>query len=205
MSARYGVCPNITGKIMIMENIKNNIAEKIKSHFEEVTVKHYPGNRIDFFTKKESIPALLLYLKEEMGYNHLSHISCVDWLEEKEFEIVYIVWSYTDKIKILVHTRVNREKPVMENIDMIWRQANTYEREMKEMYGIDFPGLEAPEEFLLEDWEGPPPMRRDFDTEAYARDKYWERPGREDARDVRETITERTGEELPDFAKKYKR
>jgi hypothetical protein len=66
-------------------------------------------------------------------------------------------------------------------------------------------GLEAPEEFLLEDWEGPPPMRRDFDTEAYAADTYWERPGREDAQDVRETIEKRTGEVLPDVAKKYKR
>ena len=188
-----------------MEEIKKAVIEKITTHFREATAQQHNGNRVDFFIGKEEIPAILFYLKDEMGYNHLSHIACVDWLEEKEFEIVYIVWSYTDKIKIFVHTRVDRENPVMDNVDMIWRQANTYEREMKEMYGIEFTGLEAPEEFLLEDWEGPPPMRRDFDTEAYAREKYWARPGREDARDVRETIIERTGEELQDFAKKYKR
>jgi len=40
----------------------------------------------------------------------------------------------------------------MDNVNMIWRLANTYEREM---YGIEFTVLEAPEELLPEDWEGP--------------------------------------------------
>jgi NADH-quinone oxidoreductase subunit C len=82
---------------------------------------------------------------------------------------------------------------------------NTYEREFKEMYGIEFEGLEAPDEFILEDWDGPPPMRRDFDTAAFAKDVYSERTGREDAKDVRETIAKRSDEEIPDFAKKYSR
>ena len=93
----------------------------------------------------------------------------------------------------------------MDNLDMIWRQANTYEREIKEMYGIEFPGLEAPKDFLLEDWTGMPPMRRDFDTASYAKDTFYNRPGREDARDVREEIARRSGEDIPDFAKKYSR
>jgi len=189
----------------MMEEIKSTIIQRIKTHFSDATEKEYPYNRVDFSVKKETIPAILFYLKDEMGFKHLSHISCVDWLEENEFEVVFIVWSPTDKIKVFVHTRVDRENPVMDNVDMIWRQANTYEREMREMFGIQFTGLEAPEEFLLEDWEGPPPMRRDFDSEAYAANTYWERPGREDAKDVRETIEKRSGEILPDFAKKYTR
>ncbi|HHJ09863.1 MAG TPA: hypothetical protein ENK25_03115 [Bacteroidetes bacterium] len=44
------------------------------------------------------------------------------------------------------------ENPLMDNVNMIWRLANTYEREM---YGIEFTVLEAPEELLPEDWEGP--------------------------------------------------
>jgi NADH-quinone oxidoreductase subunit C len=191
---------------MTMEELKKNTLQKITDHFNEVTVKEYAGNRVDITVPRKTVPAILFYLKDEMGYNHLSHISCVDWIEEKEFELVYILWSYTDKLKLFVHTRVDREKPVMDNIDMIWRQANTYEREIKEMYGIHFEGLQAPEEFLLEDWQGPPPMRRDFDTHAYAMKTFWDRQeARKDAQDVRETITKRTGEELPDVAKKYTR
>lgn len=188
-----------------MEEIKSRLITRVKTSYPEAVEKDHQGNKLDFSIRKEAIPSILLYLKEEMGFIHLSHIACVDWLEEGEFEVIFILWSPEEKVKIFVRTRVNRENPVMENIDMIWRQANTYEREMKEMYGIEFTGLVAPDEFILEDWEGIPPMRRDFDTGAYVEDTYFERPGREDARDVREDIAKRTGEDLPDFVKKYSR
>ena len=68
----------------------------------------------------------------------------------------------------------------MDSIHLLWGQAWTYQREMKEWYGIDFPGSpRVDEEFVLEGWEGPPMMRRDFDSLAYSDATYTERPGRE--------------------------
>ncbi len=190
----------------MMKELKENIIGRIKTNFADAVEKNgFNYNRLDFTVKKETIPSILFYFKEEMGFKHLSHITCVDWLEENEFEIIFILWSYTDKIQVYIHTRLDRDNPVMDNVDMIWRQANTYEREMREMYGIHFTGLEGPKDFLLEDWQEQPPMRRDFDTAAYAEKTFWHRPGREDAQDVRETIANRDGEEIPDFAKKYSR
>ena len=188
-----------------MQELKEKLIASIKASFPEVREKDYPGNRLDFTVDKQFVVSILTYLKEDLGYIHLSHIACVDWLEEGEFEIIFIVWSPEDKIKVFLRTRVDRENPVMPNIDMIWRQANTYEREMREMFGIQFEGLVGAEEFVLEDWQGPPPMRRDFDTEAYADETFFHRPGREDAGDVREEIIKRSREEIPDFAKKYSR
>lgn len=188
------------------KKIKNKIIKRVKTNFKDARDRNdFKYNRIDFSVKKETIPSILFYLKDEMGFIHLSHISCVDWLEEGELEVVFILWSPEEKIKVFVRTRLDRDNPVMDNLDMIWRQANTYEREMLEMFGIQFTGLVAPDEFILEDWQGPPPMRRDFDTEAYSNETYFHRPGREDAEDVRETITKRSGEDIPDFAKKYSR
>jgi len=185
--------------------MKNRMIDQIKSAFTDVADKEYDGNRLDITVKKEAVPSILLYLKDSMGFRHLSHIAYVDWIEQGEFELVFILWSPKDKVKLFVHTRIDRENPVMENIDMIWRQANTYEREIKEMLGIKFTGLVAPDEFILEDWDDIPPFRRDFDTLEYVNRTFWHRPGREDAQDVRSTITERSGEEIPDFAKKYSR
>lgn len=188
-----------------MKELKIKLTSQIKSHFPEVKEKDYEGNRLDFAVRKETVSSILVFLKDTLGFKHLSHISCVDWIEDNAFELIFIIWSPTDKLRVFVRTRIDRDTPVMDNMDMIWPQMHTYERELKEMYGISFEGLEAPDEFLLEDWDGPPPMRRDFDTEAYAHDTFFERPGREDAQDVRETLTKRTGEDLPDFAKKYSR
>ncbi len=188
-----------------MKEIKAKLIEKIGGSFDNVSAKDHDGNRLDFHVDTNVIPQILTFLKVNMGYIHLSHISCVDWIEDGEFEIVYIVWSPTEKLKIFVRTRISREKPLLPNIDMIWRQANTYERELREMYGVEVDGLVADKEFLLEDWEGMPPMRRDFKTEEYAQDTFWSRDGREDAVDVREEIIKRSREDIPDFAKKYSR
>ena len=47
-------------------------------------------------------------------------------------------------------------------------------------------------------------MRRDFDTAKFALEHYKDRmDARQDAKNVRETITKRSGEDLPDFAKPY--
>ena len=162
-------------------------------------------NRIRVDVDNNLVSSVLLYLKNQQGFIHLNHISCVDWIEDNQFELVYIVWNPKTKLTIMVHTRIDRNNPVMENIDTIWDQAHTYEREIREMYGIEFPGLNAPKEFILEDWSGMPPMRRDFDTKKYAKETYETRPGRENARDVREELMKRSGEELPDFAIKYSR
>ncbi len=191
-----------------MENLtkENNVIEVLKQKFgEKINARIQREKRVIVETDKDTIEQLLLFEKENMGYKHLAHISCVDWLEENEFEIVYITWSPEEKINILNKIRINRENPVAPNIDYIWRQANTYEREMREMYGIEFPGLVGEYEFILEDWNDKPPMRRDFDTLEYVMKTYTFRPGREDAKDVRETIANRTGEEIPEFAKKYSR
>jgi NADH-quinone oxidoreductase subunit C len=68
----------------------------------------------------------------------------------------------------------------MESIHEIWPTAATYQRELREMFGIDFPGSpRLHEEFILEGWNDIPPYRRDFDTLKYAQANYRDRPGRE--------------------------
>ncbi len=180
----------------LIHNLKEvfEIDAKIKNDFQ-----------IEVEAKKELVSSILLYLKNQHGFIHLDHMSCVDWIEDEVFELVYIVWNPNTKKTVLLHTKIDRNKPEMENIDTIWDQANTYEREFREMYGIEFPGLVAEREFILEGWTEMPPMRRDFDTKKYAEETYATRPGRENAEDVREKIIKRTGEEIPDFAKKYSR
>jgi len=183
-----------------METFLEKIKDRISVNFDlEVSSIDIDKKRVDVQIKKEQIPSILRYLKENMDFRHLMHA------REGKFEVIFMLWAPKEKIRVFVRTKIDRDNPVMENLDMIWPQLNTYEREFKEMYGIEFTGLVAPEEFILEDWDGPPPMRRDFDTEAYAKDVFSERIGREDAQDVRETIAKRSGEVIPDFAKKHSR
>jgi len=183
---------------------ENEILEQIKTAFH-VEGKVSSERRTDVFVDKTQVSPILLLAKNQYGFKHLNHIACIDWLEDNLFELVYILYNHKTGITLSVHTKIDRENPEMENIDTIWDQANTYEREMREMYGIEFPGLVGEKEFILEDWDDMPPMRRDFDTLTYAANTYFHQAGREDAKDVRTTISTRSGEEIPDFAKKYSR
>jgi len=187
---------NLDKENKILEAIKG--AFKIEGHIAR-------ESRVMITADKDMVSSILLFCKNQQGYIHLNHMSVVDRIEDGKFEINYIIWSPTEKVTVMVKTFIDRENAEMENIDSIWDQANTYEREMREMYGIQFPGLIGREEFLLEDWDEMPPMRRDFDTNAYAAKTFYQRPGREDAKDVREELTKQSGEVIPEFAKKYSR
>ncbi len=183
---------------------EQNLLEQVEKAFS-IKGKVIRDRRIEVWAEKEMVSSVLLYVKNQLGYKHLNHISCIDRIEEGKFQLVYTVYSHETGLTLFVKTKIDRENAEMENIDTIWDQANTYEREMREMYGIQFPGLIGDQEFCLEDWDEMPPMRRDFDTHAYADKTFFNLPGREDACDVRETIAKRSGEEIPEFAKKYSR
>lgn len=186
-------------------NKEQELVQLLEQTFKKLSGKVVRHRRVTVLVEKELVPSVLSYAKSQLGYIHLSHMSCVDWPENNNFEIVYILWSPADKVQLFVKTLVNRENPEIDNIDMIWKQANTYEREIREMYGIQFNGLVGRQEFILEDWDDMPPMRRDFDTVEFVDNNYTFRKGREDAGNVREEIIKRSGEDIPDFAKKYSR
>jgi hypothetical protein len=67
----------------------------------------------------------------------------------------------------------------MDSIHDLWPTAATYQSELREMFGIDFPGSPGvDDDFILEGWDAAPPYRRDFDTLEYSRATYREREGR---------------------------
>jgi NADH-quinone oxidoreductase subunit C len=184
---------------------EQQIVDQLVNTFQNLSGKVKRERRIEVSVSKRLIPSVLSYVKDQLSFTHMSHMSCVDWLEDEHFELIYILWSPEYKVQLLVKTLINRENPSTENVDMIWGQLNTYQREIREMFGIEFTGMEGRQEFILEDWDDMPPMRRDFDTAEFIKEAYFERPGRENAKNVRDEIAERSGEDIPDFAKKYSR
>ena len=186
---------------LVNENI---IIKKIKKTFSSAKVSIQREKRVIVEIEPDAIPPFLSYVKDYLDFKHLSHISYVDWIEENEFELVFILWSYEQQVQIIAKTRINRDVPKFTTITKLWVQAETYEREIHEMYGIEFEGNDRMGEFLLEDWEDIPPMRRDFDTIKFVKENFPDRSAaREDGKNVRETIAKHSGEEIPEFAKKY--
>ena len=126
--------------------------------------------RVDVDSK--SLHTLLELLRGRASFVHLSAISCVDWIEEGEFELVYHLWAYEMKTLLSAHTRIPREPAIYISIYDIFRNCAFYERDIHEMFGVFFEGSPCMEKFILTEWDGPPPMRKDFDSEVWCNEHF---------------------------------
>ncbi len=128
--------------------------------------------------KKVAVEAVT-YLRDYEGFRHLVLISAVDYIERDVFQLTYLLHNYRLHCDIGVRVEIDRENPVMDSIHHLWAAAQVYQRELKEMFGIDFPGCpRVNESMILEGWDNIPPMRKDFDTKKYSEETYFPREGR---------------------------
>ncbi len=136
--------------------------------------------RLNFITiPKEQTVSLVTYLKNLGGFKHLVLLTAVDYIEQDKFQLTYILNNPEKRIDIGVRTLIDRNPAEMDSAHHLWPTIATYQRELNEMFGINFPGSPRVDEpFILEGWEGIPPYRRDFDTRAFAESFYHQRNGR---------------------------
>jgi NADH-quinone oxidoreductase subunit C len=133
---------------------------------EIVASKRFAGQ--DFITvKKDQIVAILTALRDhpETDYRLLSDLLGVDLLgfeKEPRFEVVYCLYSITHTRRFVVKAQVDEDLPVIETVSGVWRAANWAEREVYDMFGIDFANHPDLRRILMpDDWVGHP-LRKDF-------------------------------------------
>ena len=146
----------------------DNLLEEI----EGIEIRRKSSRRLRVDLAADALPALLELLRGRASYVHLSAISCVDWIADQEFELVYHVWSYELQSLVSAHTRIPREPGVYISVYDIYPPAAFFERDIYEMFGIFFEGSPHMEKFILTEWDGPPPMRKDFDSEKWVNDHF---------------------------------
>jgi len=158
-----------------MEEILNRLEKRF-----EVKDKKIQRPNLAFITvPKDELIQVLTLLRDLEGFRHLVIISVVDWIERDVFQLTYILHNYSLQSDIGVIVEIDRNEAVMDSIHHLWAAARVYQQEIREMYGIDFPGSPRVDEpFILEGWDNIPPMRRDFDTKKYAEETFFPREGR---------------------------
>jgi len=155
------------------------VIHELKTHYSGRT---FEKKREDLlFTTLETgvLVHALKHLRDLLGFRHLVLITAVDWIEEDQFQLTYLLRNHTQKTDVGLRVFIPRQNPVMESVHTLWETAATYQRELHEMFGIDFPGSpRVNKPFILEGWQDIPPYRRDFDTKKYSEETYFPRPGR---------------------------
>ena len=160
------------------EEIKSLI-ERLSSHFKVSEVREQKAGLLLLKVDKADAPLLIRDLRDSAHYAHLSFLTATDWIERGIFTLTYMLLNHDRHHSIAVHVDIDREQAQMESIHELWVHAATYQRELREMYGIRFPGSpRLDDDFCLEGWDQVPPMRREFDTLAYSRERFFDREGR---------------------------
>jgi NADH-quinone oxidoreductase subunit C len=151
----------------------DKITSLLKSKFADSLLNIVGEDReLNLLVKKEKSHQILSEFKDA-GFNHLSDVSVVDYIDEQEFELVYHLWSHWERIRAIVKVRIPREAATVKSAVDLWTGAQIHEREDHELFGIDFEGNPNLSPLFLEDWEEIPPFRKDFDTRKYVKEKYY--------------------------------
>ena len=146
-----------------------NLAERVKAKFpnlvQETLDQH--GDQV-IVIKKEAIKDLAASLKNdpEFQLDVLMDLSTVDYLhwEEKacRFEILYNLFSLTKNHRLFIKARVPETDLTIDSVTSLWPSANWYEREVWDMFGIQFKGHPNLKRILMyEGFEGHP-LRKDY-------------------------------------------
>jgi NADH-quinone oxidoreductase subunit C len=110
------------------------------------------------------------FLRDEpsLSFSYLSDITAVDlYPNEPRFEVVYHLLSLQSAKRLRLKVRASGENPRVDSLVPVYPSANAFEREVFDMFGIQFAGHPYLRRILMpEDWEGYP-LRKDYPTEGY--------------------------------------
>ncbi len=168
--------------------MNESIKEQLESTFKSIVVTVSEDTRIFVNVKKEQVLVVLRFLKDRK-FDHLALISCVDWIEEKEFELVYILTGYMqideedtgqERLHLIVKAKIPRQSPRLKTATVVFSNAEPYEREIHELFGVVFEGHKRLTPLFLDRWNEIPPFRKDFDTRKYVEEVFDKIPPVED-------------------------
>lgn len=167
-----------------------NLPEPLDAVLKELpnlVVKSTGPRRLRVELRANVLPALLALLKGRAGYVHLSAISCVDWPELGDFELIYHVWSHQVKTLVSAHVFIPKEPGRFVSVHDIYIPAAFFERDIHEMFGVHFEGCPNQAPFILTEWYGPPPMLKSFSSEKYAHETFqWQEYSPEWLKEIQE-------------------
>ncbi len=99
---------------------------------------------------------------DSLQFDFLFCLTCIDW--KTHLTMVYHLRSTKFHHHIVVKVKLDRTKPEIETVSDIWRTAEFHEREVYEMFGVNFLNHPDLRLLILEDgWEGRNPLRKDFE------------------------------------------
>jgi len=141
-----------------LEKIVQVLQEKFGATFEEFR------DEAHVFVTTEQILEALTLLRDEHEFELLSAQTAVDyWPQETpRFHIIYQLTSLAQNLSVQLRVPVDGANPKVPTATRVYEVANWRERELLDMFGIQFEGHPDPRRILMPDDYHGHPLRKDF-------------------------------------------
>ncbi len=139
-----------------------SLQEHFQTHFN-VHIDHF-RDEVTLVVSPEQIVDVCLALRDEFDFEMLVEETAVDYWPEQSprFHIIYGVRSLKHNLFLLLRAPLNGNAPSIQTIESVYANANWFERELWDLFGISFKGHSDLRRILMpDDWEGHP-LRKDF-------------------------------------------
>ncbi len=141
-----------------LEQIVKVLQEQAAATFEE------SRGEVHVFIQAGQIADVLTFLRDQHEFSLLSALTATDYWPQGEprFHVIYQLSSLTQNLSLQLRVPVRADGQKVPTASGVFASANWRERELMDMFGIEFEGHPDPRRILMpEDWEGHP-LRKDY-------------------------------------------
>ena len=161
------------------------ITHALESEFtsDVVEVKTF-RDQVTVTVNREKIGPICRWLRDDprIEMDFLSDLCAVDYPKrELRFEVVYNLYSLAHQHRIRIKVRLPENDLAVDSVVSVWKAADWFEREVFDLFGIDFRNHPDLRRLLLPDnWRGYP-LRKDYPLKGL---DDWEYPEYEEAMEL---------------------
>jgi NADH-quinone oxidoreductase subunit C len=161
----YDPASAVVGEAAVFEAMPENPAVKALAGL--ATDAKFDRNELTITVAREQIVAACEAVKAA-GYNFFEDCTAVDWYpQEPRFQITYHILSHSLKQRVRLVVQLDSSDAAVDSITGVWPAANFYEREVFDLFGVNFTGHPRLTRIMMPtDWEGHP-LRKDYPVEGY--------------------------------------
>jgi NADH-quinone oxidoreductase subunit C len=141
------------------------ICLQLKGRFDEAVgaLSETKGDRF-VVVKGEKIVDVCQFLKTTSGleFDYCQDITAVDWPVRNVIEVVFHLYSLVHRHGLVLKVETDRAAPAIASVESVWKAATWLEREIYDLFGVNFIGHSDLRRILLpDDWVGHP-LRKDY-------------------------------------------
>lgn len=145
-----------------MDAILEQVATAVEERFG--ATREVFRDQMILFIQPDKIVETVRTLRDEFDFVFLSDETAVDYWPQQEprFHVIYQLRMIKEPRIITLRVPLNGNNPHIETMEKIFPNANWFERELWDMFGIYFDGHSDMRRILMpSDWEGHP-LRKDY-------------------------------------------